>query len=288
MPVVFKRLLQREIIILTGQMFFLIQGISLDMNLPQKKVSKTWYEGPDVGWSWYKDAPLKKDPSLQKPQPKTDGSLPESPRDSAQNHPYTQAMEKVRKDFEEIQAKAILNPNLENVGTMQKAQAIIMDRSTAFEKAWMMASLLSNESYREEIQANPMHRRIYEDKIAGQLEADIRNLAKTHGIFFMFKNDCPYCHQMVPVIQLLKEQYGFNIKAISLDGAPIEGFPDAVKDNGAISKLNPEGIFPTVLLVKPHSGQTIPLARGLMNVSELKQNFQVIIRFLKEQVHAQS
>jgi len=91
---------------------------------------------------------------------------------------------------------------------------------------------------------------------------------------------------MAPAVRQLVDRYHFAIKAISPDGQPIEAFPDAVKDNGTISQINPEGVFPTIFLVNPHSGQTIPLARGLTTPSELKDNFKVIIQFLKEQSHA--
>ena len=91
---------------------------------------------------------------------------------------------------------------------------------------------------------------------------------------------------MAPTVKQLRDRYGFGIKAISPDGKSLEGFPDAVKDNGTIGQINPEGVFPIVFLVNPHSGQTIPLARGLTSPSELKENFKVIIQFLKEQTHA--
>jgi conjugal transfer pilus assembly protein TraF len=248
--------------------------------------TKTWYEAPDVGWSWYVDPPLKPKPTNKEQTLKQNPS-----NDMAQHGPegqytHTKEMEKVRKDFEELQAKAILNPTLENVREFQRAYNSIINRSSRFEKTWMVSSLLSPESYRESDQHSSKHRKVYQEKVERQLEEDIRTLAKTHGIFFIFKNDCPYCHEMASAVRQLVDRYRFAIKAISPDGQPIKAFPDAVKDNGIIGQINPEGVFPTVFLVNPHSGQTIPLARGLTSPSELKENFKVIIQFLKEQAHA--
>jgi conjugal transfer pilus assembly protein TraF len=241
----------------------------------------TWYEGPDVGWSWYKEAPLR-----PKSDEKDRDQKLQSKSGTQNSYAHTKQMDTLRKDFEELQAKAILDPTLENVREFQQAYNNIINRSTNFEKAWMMTSVLSPEGYRESDQSSPVHRKIYQEKMDKQLEEDIFVLSKTFGIFFIFKNDCPYCHEMAPTVRNLRDRYHFAIKAISSNGQTIEGFPEAVKDNGTIGQINPEGIFPALFLVNPHSGQTIPLARGLTTPSELKENFKVIIQFLKEQTNA--
>jgi|GEM_PF-1002428 len=279
-----------------------IFSIGVSQAYDKSKHSQTWYEAPDVGWSWYKDTgvtdtPLKAKPNDkgkiqeqdkgQQPDP-TNGAASES--GSQDSYTHTRQMDRLRKDFEELQAKAILNPTLENVREFQQAYHSIISRSSRFEKAWMLSTLLSAESYRESDQSSPAHRKIYQEKVDKQLEEDIFTLAKTHGLFFFFKDSCPYCHEMAPTVKQLHDQYHFAIKSISPDGKSLEGFSGhaclhAVKDNGTIAQLNPEGIFPAIFLVNPHSGQTIPLARGLISPSELKENFKVIIRFLKEQAN---
>ena len=264
----------------------LFMADAMSYNQPQH--AKTWYEAPDQGWSWYIDPPRRskaRKADKDKHQQPLTGSK-EDQGDAKHFYVHTKEMEKLCKDFEELQAKAILNPTLENVQAFQKAYNSIVNRSSSFEKTWMLSSLISGESYRESDQPSPKHRKIYREQIDKQLEEDISVLAKTHGLFFIFKNDCPYCHEMAPVVRQLVDQYHFAIKAISPDGEGFKEFPEAVKDNGTISQINPEGVFPTLFLVNPGSGQTIPLARGLTSPSELKDNLKVIIRFLKEQPHA--
>ena len=264
------------LVLLACSSVFIAEAQSYD----QPKHAKTWYEAPDQGWSWYIDPPRRSKAKKETKDPKTSSSKAED------SYTHTKEMEKLRKDFEELQAKAILNPTLENVAAFQKAYNGIVNRSSSFEKTWMVSSLISGESYRESDQPSPKHRKIYQEKTDKQLEEDISVLAKTHGLFFIFKNDCPYCHEMAPVVRQFVDQYHFAIKAISPDGESVKEFPEAVKDNGTIPQINPEGVFPTLFLVNPHSGQTIPLARGLTSPSELKDNFKVIIQFLKEQPHA--
>jgi len=238
--------------------------------------TRSWHEGPDVGWSWYKDPP--------KPaRPQQEGRKPQPERPDA--YVYTKRMDKFRKGFEEAVAKAVLFPTLENIQEAQRLQNLVMDKATAFEKVWMLSSLLFAKGYRASDQASPLHRKIYQEQEEKRLEENIRSLARVYGIFFLFKPDCPYCHELAPLIQDVAKRYGFEVKAISHRGESVAGFDNVSKDNGAIAKLNPEGIFPTVLLVNPHNGMAIPLARGLVSPSELQGNFKVIVQYLKEQGH---
>lgn len=195
-------------------------------------------------------------------------------------------METLRKNFEEIQAKAILEPTLDNVQMFQQAQNGIMNRATEFEKIWMLASLLASQNFRASDQPNPRHRKVYQGQLNHQLDQKIRRLTTTYGLFFIFKEDCPYCHEFAPIVKDLLTVYGFDCKAISGDGTGLELFPDAEADNGTIAVLNPEGIFPSLFLINPQSRQVIPLARGLVSLSQLRENFKVIIRFLEEASHA--
>jgi conjugal transfer pilus assembly protein TraF len=251
---------------------------------PSSWVTKSWYVSPERGWLWYKRSPLpkKREDKYAKDQ-KDQSESPIAPL--KESHPYSAQMEKVRKTFEEIQNKAILEPTLENVQTMQNAQNIIMNRATAFEKSWMLASLLNAGNFRESDQPSPSTRKIYLEKQERELDQQIQLLSKTYGLFIIFKNDCPYCHEFAPIVKQLARTYGFEVKAISEDGNHQDGgllelFPDAVLDNGTIAKINPEGIFPCLFLINPHSREVIPLVRGLLNLSELRENFAVIIQSL--------
>ncbi|MCA9334510.1 conjugal transfer protein TraF, partial [Candidatus Saccharibacteria bacterium] len=70
------------------------------------------------------------------------------------------------------------------------------------------------------------------------------------------------------------------------DGQAIGQFPDAVPDNGAISRINPEGIFPALFLANPQTGLVVPLSWGMSSWSGLHDNAQVVIAALERQHHA--
>lgn len=239
----------------------------------------SWYSKDPEGWLWYKKIPKKTvlKPTKEKASTSAEANKPPS---------YREQMKKVRQNFDEVQAKAILNPTIENVTEFQRAQNTVLNQADIFQKMLMMAAMMEGQNTTTSMMATPVSRELYQGQEAQQLEKDIKALSKSFGLFFIIKNDCPYCHQFAPIVKEVAEDYHFDIKAIYKDGLPLGGattkeFPEAVPDNGTIKQLNPEGIYPCLLLVNPQTKEVIPLAKGLINKSQLKENFRVIIQFLK-------
>lgn len=233
----------------------------------------SWYAKDPEGWLWYKKTPPKTVLKTKK-EASSANEVKASPS-------YRDQMKKVRQNFDEVQAKAILNPTIENVRAFQQAQNTVLYQADLFQKMLMMASLMETQTNETPIMTTPAAREISQQQTDKQLDQDIRALTQHYGIFFLVKNDCPYCHQFAPVVRELLNEYPFELKAISKDGQPMEAFPEAVPDNGTIKQLNPEGIYPCLFLVNPQSREVIPLAKGMINSVQLKENFRVVIQFLK-------
>lgn len=239
-----------------------------------------------LGWMWYQDPPRQIKP-VKKKQDKQDVSKEASSSESAPSpYIYSQQAKKYREELDNLEAKAVLYPTMENVLAFQKAHNLTMNKAEDFQKIWMLVSLLSGEGYREGGNAAPHALKIEKELQDQKLEQQIHELAKTFGLFFIYKNDCPYCHKMAPLVKQLQDTYQFQVKAISPDAIPLPEFPDAEQDNGALAQIQFEGVFPMVYLVNPNTGQFTPLARGLNNLSELKQNFRTIINYLNGETHA--
>lgn len=234
-----------------------------------------WSDQATKGWLWYKAMPKKAIP-LKQTDKKDTQNTPSSAKD-VKVLTYRDRLKKEQEDFEEIQAKAVVEPTLQNVQAFQRAQNILMNQSEHFGKLWMVASLLDAKSYSESSNPYPLHRQVYQEKEDQKLDQRIRNFAKSFGLFFIFKKECPYCHKFAPIVREFVDTYGFNYKAISPDGSPLPEFPDAVADNGAIQIVNKRGIYPALYLVNPNTGDVIPLANGLVNIDELRSNMKLIM-----------
>ena len=253
------------------------QTLIISLFLITSCAAKPWVPQEPQGWLWYRQAPKQKPLDIKKKQPQ---STPNSHSSKQKPLSYSERMKQVRENFDEIEAKAILEPTLENVIEFQRAQNAAFDKAESFQKMLMLAAMLE-ASPSDQIMSSPASRDIYYREEQKRLDQEIKALAKTHGIFFIFKNDCPYCHEFAPIVKELVNTYGFEYKAISKDGLPLKEFPEAVLDNGTIAKLNPEGIYPCLLLVNPRTQEVIPLAKGLVNTPQLKENFKVVIQFLQ-------
>ena len=65
----------------------------------------------------------------------------------------------------------------------------------------------------------------------------IGELGKDHVLFFFYRSDCPYCHAFAPTLEAFQVRHGIQVVAISVDGGPITGFPNARPDNGIATAL---------------------------------------------------
>jgi conjugal transfer pilus assembly protein TraF len=256
------------------------------LSFPSEATS--WYNKEPEGWLWYKRIPKNKILKSKKEE-KAAKNIPNASSPSAPKKPesYREQMKKLRQAFEEVQAKAILSPTLENVSDFQRAQNTVLNQADVFQKMLMMAAMLEGQDKTAAMMASPVSRDLYRQDQTKKLDQEIRKMTKGYGLFFIFKNDCPYCHQFAPVVKEFVREFDFDIKAISKDVLPSGGsmmkeFPEAAPDNGTIPKINPEGIYPALFLINPQTREVIPVAKGLINKEQLKENFRVIIQYLKQ------
>ena len=237
--------------------------------------AKPFYNRHEEGWFWYREEKALKEEGIVAKKtlsPLTPSSKLLTARDKVKY---------IQDNFEEATAKAVLNPTLSNVQDVMMLQRQIIDRSSEFQEKWMQASLFEGQHLRPEDNGTPVHRKIMQEQKEKELQHKIRRLAKETGLFFIFKQSCPYCHAFAPVVKEFAQEYGFEVKAISADSGKLKEFPDAVLDNGMIQKINVKGIYPALFLAHPLTGNVIPVAWGMTTPDQLLDNFSTIIKALE-------
>lgn len=222
------------------------------------------------GWMWYSPIPPKD--KLEQQQDKAD----------SKPLPPIEKIKKLQERFEHVKAQAILKPTLQNVQAVLKLQNQMVQQADRFKDMWMVASLLETTS---QTNTNTMHLKLEKQQREDALDKNLKALAKNNGLFFMFKQDCPYCHAFAPVLKRFADTYGFEVQAISKDGSTLPEFPKAAKDNGWIAQLNPERLFPILFLVNPHTLKVYPLAKGMTSFSDLQRNSSTIIDHIRRTNH---
>lgn len=241
------------------------------MRLDPVFATKGFFEKKAEGWHWYEDKPaLRKDlhPKPIGPTP-AETKAPLSP---------SEILEKFKKEVQQKLHLALVVPTYENVKAYQAVQKEMMERSERFAQKWMEVVYTSPElDYTVKRPTGQAARHLYLDEERKDMTNLIKDLAKTHGLFFFFKAGCSYCHAFAPIVKSFAQKYGWPVLAISLDGSSLKEFPGAVPDNGAAVRLGVKSA-PTLLAVEPKAQTTIPLSYGMSSQDQIEERIRTLIQ----------
>jgi conjugal transfer pilus assembly protein TraF len=94
-------------------------------------------------------------------------------------------------------------------------------------------------------------------------------------LFFFFRGDCPYCHAFAPTVEAFQVRHGIQVVAVSIDGGPMPGFPDARRDNGIATTLKVSQV-PAVYLAQPFTGRITPIGFGVLSEAQLLERISAV------------
>ncbi|GAO99064.1 hypothetical protein Cva_01739 [Caedimonas varicaedens] len=235
---------------------------------------RPFYSQRDKGWMFYeKEIPAK--PVERLPRSK---DLP----DASKIRTAREKIKALEKEFEEATSAALLSPTFANVQKTIALQREILNKATAFQEMWMQVSLAEEQHKRPEDQDAPRHRKVLAEQKEKILHRKLKSLAQETGLFFAFKESCPYCHAFAPTVKEFAQAYGFEVQAVSGDGGKIKEFPQAVADNGMLKQLNPQGRYPALFLAHPTKNYVVPVAWGILSPSQLLLNMEAVITALEK------
>lgn len=220
------------------------------------------------GWHFYED-----------PAPEE----PEAPRVAPPKvSPSTESA--VLRDFKRLQQAvedtrniAIMRPTEANVRRYMTLEAQVVERASYFADvaqrvAWTHPELDPT------LQGRPVNARaldVYEHQQTEARTRTVAQLCQDHVLIFFFRSDCPYCHAFAPTLAAFQARYGLQVLAISVDGGPMPGFPNARRDNGIATTLRVEQV-PAVFLAQPSTGRLLPIGFGVLSESELLERIATL------------
>ncbi|MBP9691736.1 MAG: type-F conjugative transfer system pilin assembly protein TraF [Alphaproteobacteria bacterium] len=227
-----------------------------------------FFEKRAEGWHWYENPPS--DDKVEEETPKR-GSTSSSPTPTAK-------IEAQRKALEQKLHAAIVEPTRENLIAYIIAQKALMDQSQKFSESWqrvVMTTPALDETLIHPVDQNALH--VYYEEKNKELTKRIKGLSQSYGLFFFFKGNCPYCHQFAPVVKHFAAKHGWSVLAVSLDGGTLPDFPHARRNNGIAERFQVAHV-PALIALHSGSGQTIPLAYGLVAESEIERRVELLTR----------
>jgi len=225
------------------------------------------WENPERAYQWYPPEAIA--PPVA---PAPASALPE-PRKPIRELATTR---EIREALEHLKDEAVINPTRASVRAYLEAQQYVMEKGSAFADmarrvVWETAEL--DYSLRRPTNARAIQRFTAERREAR--ERAIARLAAGNGLFFFFRGDCPYCHELAPILRTLQDVHGIEIFPVSLDGGVLPEFPQAYPDNG-ISRVLEVTQVPALFLSSKTERRVQPIGYGVIGAEEILERMYVL------------
>ncbi len=224
----------------------------------------TYWRQHREGWFWYRDPVPPKTPP-----PATAKKKPKDLRD----------FDALQQRLEDLKRVAVMNPSDTNLLAYMRLQRLVMDKSQVFADRWqrLVWSAPDLDYGMTGRPTNAMAINVFDDQQRDRDAQTVRTLAATHGLIFVFRSDCPFCHRFAPILKRFELDYGMTVLAVSLDGGTLPDYPDARRDNGIAAQLNTTTV-PAIYLTAPARREIRPVGFGLMSMSDLLERVAALAR----------
>ncbi len=217
----------------------------------------SWFTSKDEGWYFYRGKPLPPKEEAQEDHPVEAVPVP-SP---APQQRKTDA-EMVKEFGEKLLGQAMVNPTEDNVKTYMLYQKRMMDGANQFAQVWERVLAKNPDLYLA------TH---YSEDVTANMQKGIEDLARRAGIFFFFSSTCPHCHRQAPAILELKQKYGFQVIAVSMDGGDMPILRGMVAPDNGISANLGIGTVPAIYLAYPGEDRFEAISQGYLPYNDIER-----------------
>jgi conjugal transfer pilus assembly protein TraF len=226
--------------------------------------SSTYWLRNREGWFWYRDPPA----SVKPPK----ASLPPPSRP-----PELVEFEAMQQRLDELKRVAVMNPTDANLVAYMRYQRFVMNKSEVFAERWqrLVWTVPELDYGLTGRPTNSMAIGAFDEQQQIRQAQVVRNLASTHGLLFIFRSDCPYCHRFAPILKRFEQEFGMTVFPVSLDGRGLPEYPNPQLDNGIAARLN-STMVPALYLTAPSKRQIRPVGFGVMALTELLERIAAL------------
>ena len=213
-----------------------------------------------LGWHFYCDRDEKKDEEPQAEQaPKTKSAR--------------ERILSTRKALEEARAQAILEPTPKNVTAYLQLQQEALQSAAAFSDAFRRA-VWSNPAldYTLRRPVGALAKKLWLEERRTERDKTLKRLSVRYGLIYLGSDKCPACRVFGPLLRAFALRHGLDVLAVSTTGGALEGWPEAVPDNGRAARLGIEAhVLPAVVLYDTKKKRAIPVSFGVVAEDQLAE-----------------
>ena len=224
---------------------------------------------PSLGWHFYCDpaAPGRRsepESSVPVPVPSESGAVAEIAR--------------MRQALEASRAVAILEPTPDNVAAYLYLQQESLQRAATFSDVFRRVVWSTPElDYTLTRPAGALSKQLWSDERRSAQENALATLGERYGLIYLGDAGCVGCRVFGPLLRAFAIRHGLDVLAVSLTGEALEGWPEAVPDNGRAAELGLDGApVPAVVLFDTETGQVLPVSFGVVAEDQLAERIYVL------------
>ena len=217
-----------------------------------------------LGWHFYCDREERRE---------AEPPVQPNPRSSEQTTSATERILELRRALEEARAEAILDPTPENVTAYLRLQQETLQRAAVF-----------SDAFRRTVWANPdldytlkrpvgaLAKQVWSDERRQARDAALARLGDRYGLIYLGHAGCAGCKVFGPLLRAFAMRHGLDVLAVSLTGAALEGWPEAVADNGRAARLGlGNAPVPALVLFDTATKRVLPVGFGVLAEDEMAE-----------------
>ena len=226
---------------------------------------RSWCDG-SFGWHFYCDR--EEDRQEAAPPPAHPEPQPSEPTISA-----TERILKLRQALEEARAEAILDPTPAKVAAYLRLQQETLQRAAAFSDAFRRTVWASPElDYTLKRPVGALAKRVWSDERRQARDRALARLGERYGLIYLGHAGCAGCKVFGPLLRAFAMRHGLDVLAVSLTGEALEGWPEAVADNGRAARLGlGNAPVPALVLFDTATKRVLPVGFGVMAEDEMAE-----------------
>ena len=220
--------------------------------------------GPSLGWHFYCDRDEAAEPPQTHPAP--------APADPSART-ATERIAAMRRELEEARATAILDPTTRNVAAYLRLQRETLQRAATFSDVFRRTVWAAPElDYTLTRPVGALAKRLWSNERRAARDAALAALSERYGLIYLGHAGCAACRVFGPLLRAFALRFRLDVLAVSLTGEPLEGWPEAVPDNGSAARLGlGRAPLPAVVLFDTETERVVPVGFGVMAEDQLAE-----------------
>ncbi len=219
--------------------------------------------GTSLGWHFYCD----------REEERQEAAPPPVPRSPEQTTSATERILELRRALEEARAEAILDPTPEKVTAYLRLQQETLQRAAVFSDAFRRTVWATPElDYTLRRPVGALAKQVWSDGRRQARDAALARLGERYGLIYLGHASCAGCKVFGPLLRAFAQRHGLDVLAVSLTGAALEGWPEAVADNGRAARLGlGNAPVPALVLFDAQTKKVLPVGFGVMAEDEMAE-----------------